>query len=194
MAMPSNPLSDPRTDLTCLDGYKKTPFVPGYPLDRRTFFSPVDQVHDVLKDCISAAQNDLLIAMYGLDDDQLAEVIMGKVNDKNVNVTLVLDKSQSEGKHETEVLARVREGAPQTEVVIGNSEDGAIQHLKMVVVDGLLTVGGSTNWSNSGQDKQDNECTVDLNPFIAIEASHRIHAIRLAMLKQQGRAIAAESH
>ncbi|WP_445182453.1 hypothetical protein ACTXG6_28390 [Pseudonocardia sp. Cha107L01] len=40
MALPS---------LSELDQYKAEPFAPGYPESARTFYSPVDQVHEALK-------------------------------------------------------------------------------------------------------------------------------------------------
>lgn len=172
---------DPRFDLTVLDTYKTTPFVPRYPTDRRTFYSPVDAVHDVLVHCAKAAEHDILIAMYGFDDDELVDVLLDKMTSEHVNVELVLDKSQAGGVHEKKLLERWYGGAPRTSVTIGNSEKHAIMHMKVLVVDGVLSINGSTNWSESGEGKQDNQLTVDLDPYIAIEATHRIRTIRLKM-------------
>lgn len=146
------------------------------------FFSPVDDVHSVLVDCAKAATKDVCIAMYGFDDPELVDVLLEKMNSEHVNVELTLDKSQAGGVHERKLLDTWRKGAPQTSVTIGNSEKHAIMHLKMGVVDGLLTFNGSTNWSDSGETKQDNQLTVDLDPYVAIEALHRIRTIRLSML------------
>lgn len=176
---------DPRADLSVLDVHKAGGFVPGYPLDRRVFFSPVDDIHNVLVDCVSAAQKDVIIAMYGFDDDNLVDVLLSKMNSEHVNVELTLDKSQAGGVHEKKLLETWKAGAPQTSITIGNSEKHAIMHMKMGVIDGLLTFNGSTNWSASGETKQDNELGVDIDPYIAIEALHRIRTIRLAMLANQ---------
>jgi phosphatidylserine/phosphatidylglycerophosphate/cardiolipin synthase-like enzyme len=55
-------------------------------------------------------------------------------------------------------------------VAIGTSEHGAIMHRKMVIVDGLWRISGSTNWSTSGETLQDNEATNLLDATACTEA------------------------
>ena len=59
------------SSLTELDKYKAAPFPPGYPDTTRTFYSPVDQVHEALKDLLTSANKSIVVAMYGYDDPEL---------------------------------------------------------------------------------------------------------------------------
>lgn len=169
----------PLATLELLAGFKVGGFPPGYPPDSLTFYSPVDDDHGVLLAMIGAAVGSLTIAMYGFDDDEVATAIHAKLTDPAVTVKLVLDSSQAGGVHEKKLLAAA--ALPSNIVAIGRSERGAIMHLKMVIVDALDVVTGSTNWSTDGETKQDNELTVRRDAAIAGMANARVDAIFASM-------------
>jgi phosphatidylserine/phosphatidylglycerophosphate/cardiolipin synthase-like enzyme len=66
----------------------------------------------------------------------------------------------------------------------------AISHLKVLIVDGVYTVTGSTNWSISGETEQDNQLTLSRNAVIAAETRAVLDLNHDFMLKQMAAAAA----
>jgi phosphatidylserine/phosphatidylglycerophosphate/cardiolipin synthase-like enzyme len=162
-------------------------FLDGYPDDQRTFFSPRDKVHDLLVSLLSSAQHSIVVNMFGYDDDELNKIIETKLNDANVYVQMSLDRSQSTTAHEKQILATWNNNAFGNSIAIGTSSvHNAISHLKIVIVDGVYTVKGSTNWSLSGEEEQDNELSLSRNAVIAAETRAVLDLNHDFMLKQMG--------
>jgi phosphatidylserine/phosphatidylglycerophosphate/cardiolipin synthase-like enzyme len=109
--------------------------------------------------------------MFGFDDDALAALIAHALNDPTVFCSITLDKSQSRGVHEAALLAKYKHEMTGNSVAVGTSERGAIMHRKMMIVDGVWLVDGSTNWSTSGETLQDNQLTVTFDPVGCAEAT-----------------------
>ncbi len=176
------------SSLADLDAYKATPFLSGYPETARTFYSPVDKVHEVLKALLQSATKSIVVSMYGYDDVELDAAIREKLASPQIFVQLSLDKTQAAGKAERAILANWQNDGTGNSIAIGHSERGAIMHLKMVIIDGLDVVTGSTNWSTSGQSDQDNQLTVIRDALVAAEARARVDIIHDDMLKQMAKA------
>jgi phosphatidylserine/phosphatidylglycerophosphate/cardiolipin synthase-like enzyme len=164
-------------------------FLDGYPPDQRSFFSPRDRLHPLLASLLASAQHSLVLNMYGYDDDELDELIRDKLDSKHVYVQMSLDKSQAGGKHEKELLAQWSNNAFGNSIAIGTSEvHHAISHLKVLIVDGVYTVTGSTNWSISGESEQDNQLTLSRNAVVASELRAVLDLNHDWMLKQMAEA------
>jgi phosphatidylserine/phosphatidylglycerophosphate/cardiolipin synthase-like enzyme len=171
-------------ELSDLDRFKAAPFPSGYPPATRTFYSPVDDVHGALAVVLESATRSVVVSMYGYDDPELNKVLRGKLEDDEIFVQLSLDSSQAGGRAEKPLLAQWQNDGTGNSIAVGHSERGAIMHLKLAIVDGLDVVTGSTNWSTSGETKQDNQLTVIRDPLVAAEARARVDIIHDDMLKQ----------
>jgi phosphatidylserine/phosphatidylglycerophosphate/cardiolipin synthase-like enzyme len=169
-----------------LAGYKaEGRFLDGYPEDQRTFFAPRDNVHGVLVALLQSAQHSIVVNMYGYDDPELNNIIQEKLTDEHVYVQMSLDRSQASGEAEKKILASWSNNVFGNSIAIGTSSvHNAISHLKIVIVDGVYTVKGSTNWSLSGQQQQDNELTLSRNAVVAAETRAILDLNHDFMLKQ----------
>ena len=193
--MPERAVVDPGFSWDELAQFKQDGrFLDGYPEDFRTFWSPIDNVHGMLVALLKSAQHSLVLNMFGYDDDELDETIRSKLADESFYVQMSLDKSQAgTSKHEQEILKRWGNDAFGNSIAIGTSSRHAISHLKIVIVDGVYTVRGSTNWSLSGEEKQDNELTLSRNAVIAAETRAVLDRNHDWMLKQMAQEAAGKT-
>ena len=142
-------------DLNELNNYVSTRKYPeGASTDFRLFFVGMDNVHGILKHLISRAESSLYVSMYGYDDEELNDLIMQKMEDPRINCLITLDKSQAGGKHEKAILDADRAKDLQgfnTHFVIGQSATHQINHTKGLIIDGVVGIEGSTNFSTAGE-------------------------------------------
>ena len=172
-------------DWSALDKYRGSPFPSQYPADYRTFFSPRDPgVHELIVDLLQSARHSIVLNVFGFDDDEADEAIRAKMTDHDIYVQMSLDRSQAGGVHEKLILAKWPADAFGTSVAIGTSAKHAISHLKVLIVDGIYVISGSTNWSLSGEQLQDNELTVHQNAVVAAQYRSVLDLNHTEMLKQ----------
>lgn len=122
--------------------------------DFHLFFVGRDNVHEVLKHVLSRVSVSLYLNMFGYDDDELNELVMGIVHNPHITCLITLDKSQAGGVHERRLLASDAAKDPEgyrTHFVVGQSATHQISHTKGFVADGRVGAEGSTNWSASGE-------------------------------------------
>jgi hypothetical protein len=122
--------------------------------DFHLFYVGRDDVHSILKYVLSRVSVSLYLNMFGYDDDELNAIIMSKAANPHITVVITLDKSQSGGAHEKQLLDSdfaQNAQAYNTSFVIGQSSTHQISHTKGFVADGKVAGEGSTNWSGSGE-------------------------------------------
>lgn len=169
--------------LADLDTYRDSPVPAGYPRNLRTLYAPYDRIEAALLALVRSTRTSLALAMYALTDRLLADAVKTLMADPAVDVQLTFDASQAGLPAETALLAA--EQYPATSVAVGQSERGSLMHLKLAVIDGLDVAAGSTNWTKSGEQYQDNQLTVIRNKAVAAEARARVDAIHAAILARQ---------
>jgi phosphatidylserine/phosphatidylglycerophosphate/cardiolipin synthase-like enzyme len=180
-------------DWEALDAFKaEGRFLDGYPDDLRTFWSPRDNIHGMLVALLKSAQHSIVINMYGYDDAELDQTIRDKLADESIYIQMSLDKSQAGGVHERELLENWDHDAFGNSIAIGTSSRHAISHLKILIVDGVYSVRGSTNWSLAGEQKQDNELTLSRNAVMAADTRAVLDRNHDWMLKQMAAAAAGK--
>jgi phosphatidylserine/phosphatidylglycerophosphate/cardiolipin synthase-like enzyme len=160
-------------------------FPEGYSAINLTFYAPRDPgVHAVIVWALLQVTHTVAVNMYGFDDPHAAAIIQSYTEQQDIAVTLSLDKSQAAGKAESELLKRFKNDLIGNSIAIGHSSRGAISHDKLLVVDGLYLITGSTNWSQGGEELQDNQLTISREPLAAAEARGIIDLDHDEMLKQ----------
>lgn len=169
-----------------LDAFKRWgSFSDQYPANIRRFFAPVDQVHEAILHVLKACNQSLSVGMYGFDDEDISAVLKEKWSTEHLPVQVSLDSTQEKGTHEKALLIK---DWPQDVIgnsfAYGHSSKAAISHFKLFVVDGLVTIQGSTNVSGTGESKQNNECTFVLDPVFAAETKARLDIVHQEMLAQ----------
>ena len=168
------------------------PWPDGYPAESATYFSPEDGpgIHRLIVDLINVARHSVVLNIYGYDDDDADAALHEKTADPNVYFQMNLDSSQAGGVHERALLAKWNHQSVGTSIAIGRSAKHAISHLKVMIVDGLYVVSGSTNWSLSGEQQQDNQLTVTQNAVLAAQYRSILDVNHTEMLKQMSAAAA----
>jgi hypothetical protein len=129
-------------------------FPPNASSDFRVFYVGRDDVHGVLMHLFTRISLSVKMNMFGYDDDDLNNVLMGLVRNPSVMVQVTLDKTQASCPTEKMILSTdVGQDAEgfANDFAVGNSSTSQISHTKGGVLDGIVAFEGSTNWSSSGE-------------------------------------------
>lgn len=134
-------------------------------------YTPGDDVKSTLDALPNGAARSIDIEIYGLTDVLMIEAVIAAAK-RGVHVRVNNDRTQSSGRADKAALQMlVDAGLPSIEVRVTESERGAIDHLKLLILDGedgamadSSTVAyGSYNFSDGAQ-QQDNVLAVTNDP------------------------------
>lgn len=115
---------------------------------RITYFSPYQDVEHPLVAAINQATKKIRLADYSYNDPAVTQALIDAKN-RGIDVSLVLDKSQSRGKTEIPEVEKLKTaGVP---LVIGTSDEHKIIHVKYVIIDDLIVVSGSYNFTTAAE-------------------------------------------
>lgn len=175
--------------------------------DHYLFFVGRDDVHSILLHLIQLETLGLKMNMFGYDDQELNDAILTLFKSPSVQVQISLDKSQSGGVHEQQIIKADRQKDPQdfsSSFTILESATGQISHTKGgILVSQGLWFEGSTNWSASGEGTgvslhanvqnpagfkaQNNTLLVSSNPVGLSRFSHQLDVEHQIGLRKAGK-------
>lgn len=158
--------------ITDLDQYKTFGVPDGYGTHVRRFYPPHDDVHPVIMALLGEVRTSLVLSMFGFTDTEAAGALDRILDNPKIYTQVTLDSTQFGGKTEHDLLAGYGWDKAGNSVAIGRSEKGEIIHRKIMIVNGVWLVTGSTNWSLNGEQRQDNELTVAYDAIACAEARH----------------------
>lgn len=123
-----------------------------YACDIQAYFSPKDNIEQVILDDLSKAKKSVHLSLYGITNQPLADKLI-ELQKAGVDVILCEDKLQSSGPHD------LHADFEKNGIKVAIKKTGTLEHNKFVIIDNTIVIMGSWNWSDSAQ-KQDNSDVV----------------------------------
>lgn len=127
----------------------------------RVYFSPQDKTAETaLVPLINSAQKYIYLPVFVITHKSMTDALI-KAKERGVDVKLILDATSTRSKNSTHTILR-NAGIPlKTENYAGKV------HNKSMIIDDKYVVTGSMNFSNSGENKNDENCIIIENSDIA---------------------------
>lgn len=140
---------------------------------RNVYFTPEDDVQTLVETLPDRATSSLAMEIYGLTDLALIDHLVAAA-DRGVQIRVMNDRSQAAGAADHHALQRLVDAGARTgriAVKVVESSRGAIDHLKVITIDGdhgaladsSAVLYGSDNFSASAQ-RQDNVAVLTNDP------------------------------
>ncbi len=107
-------------------------------------FVPGNDCQAVIVQVIEKAEQQIFVQAYSFTSEAISDALIGAMQ-RGVNVTVVLDKSQR--REHFSVAAQLNAAG----IPVWIDEKPAIAHNKVIVVDQLVTITGSFNFTKSAQ-------------------------------------------
>lgn len=125
------------------------------------YYTPQDKtVENALVPLINSAQNYIYLPVFVITHNSMTDALI-KAHNRGVEVKIILDATATRTTHSTHSVLR-NAGIPlKTENYAGKI------HNKSMIIDDKYIVTGSMNFSNSGENKNDENCVIIENPELA---------------------------
>ena len=156
----------------------EAPHTPGPAVGQggRVYFSPEDDVQDVIEDAIAGASTRVLVSVFTFRDDAIARALRDAAN-RGVEVWLITERKQADNTSADEIVAE----APTARVVVAANRSAAFSamHHKFAVVDDTV-ITGACNWTYTAF-RHSNEDVLLLNDPALVRAYEQ--AVRALVLR-----------
>lgn len=124
-------------------------------------FSPQDKViNEKLVPLVNSAKHSIYMPAFLITHKGLTNALIN-ANKRGVDVKIILDATSTTTRHSTMYLLR------QSGIPVKVENFAGKMHSKVVIIDDKYVVTGSTNFSNSGENKNDENMIIIENPKIA---------------------------
>jgi phosphatidylserine/phosphatidylglycerophosphate/cardiolipin synthase-like enzyme len=130
-------------------------------------FSPNGGGEALVVQAINSAQHQILLQAYNFTDPAIQNALVLAKTQRNVDVRLILDKSNEELRYATAVEQLAKYGIP-----IATDYSVAIAHNKVIIIDGTDLITGSYNYTVSAQHRNAENviwftrCPIIAQPYI----------------------------
>ena len=135
------------------------------------WFSPEDEPRKAVLREIDAAQERILVAMFTFVDQKVARALVKAVEERGVEVVMVVEKKQADRFDADELVAaaKPRPGAKAPRVIVGGNVSSAhsAMHHKFAVFDGKKVITGACNWTPTAFGGSNEDLLVLSNPALA---------------------------
>ena len=127
----------------------------------RIYFSPQDKtVERALIPLIDNAKNYIYLPVFVLTHKKMTDALI-RAKNRGVDVKIILDATSTRAQHSAHNIIRAAGIPLKTENYAGKV------HNKSMIIDDRYVVTGSMNFSNSGENKNDENCIIIENSEIA---------------------------
>ncbi|MFH1800594.1 MAG: phospholipase D family protein [Candidatus Omnitrophota bacterium] len=122
------------------------PFLPAVDAVPHAYFSPKGGCTQAIVDAIDQAQTSILVQAYSFTSQPIAEALVN-AHKRGVRVKILLDKSQKHAKG-SKLNLLIETGVP-----VSIDSKHSIAHNKVMIIDEVIVITGSFNFTNTAEDK-----------------------------------------
>ena len=135
------------------------------------YFSPNGGCTQAITNALNSAKRSVLVQAYSFTSAPIAKAIVD-AHKRGVKVNVILDKSQRTEKYSSATFLE-NNGVPTF-----IDDKHAIAHNKVMVIDGVMVITGSFNFTKAGEEKNAENLLIIQDPVLAAKYSENWNAHR----------------